>query len=214
MARGHEYLRRIFNTDNGIIGGVQHQQGAFQIMDGRGQVLGVHVMHKIAANADRTPAKVYLGLTFGFDLIQSVAEIMGDMGRIKRCSNGGDGLDGRHLTGGAQHGCTPKGMPDQQARCHVAAFQIFSGGQQITDIRGKAGIGKLAVTMTKPGKIKPQHRDPHGRQSPGNAARGGDVFGTGEAMGKQGRAQQRTVGQIKPRRQLIAALSGESNSFS
>ena len=67
--------------------------------------------------------------------------------------------------------------------------------------------------MAKPGKVKPQNRNAHRGKPAGDAPCGGNVFGTGKAMGKKRGRKMWAVWQVKARGKLIAVVAGKGNSF-
>ena len=70
-------------------------------------------------------------------------------------------------------------------------------------------IGKFTFRVAQAGEIKPQNRNSHRRQTPGDPARGWDVFGAGKAMRKERRGQMRAFGQIKAGGKPLSAMSGK-----
>ncbi len=65
------------------------------------------------------------------------------------------------------------------------APQLVRGRDQIGDVGGKGGVGKLALARAEPGEVEAQHGDAERGQALGDALGGVDVLAAGKAVGEQ-----------------------------
>ena len=134
------------------------------------------------------------------------------MARIERRAKGGDRLDLGQAGGSLEHGRPAQRVADHQGGGHVARGQVIHRAGKVIHVRGKGGVGKLAIAVPKPGEIKAQHRDAQRRQAGGDAAGGGDVLAAGKAVGKDGCRQMWPVRQIEAGIQR-ACMAGKGDTF-
>ena len=90
---------------------------------------------------------------------------------------------------------------------------MVGGGDQIVDVRGKVGVGKLAFAGAEPGEIEAQHGDTVELEALGDVPRRPDAFAAGEAMRKQRHRAHRTVRPVEQRGKLLALGVGEIEPF-
>ncbi len=181
--------------------------------DGRFQVFCRDIVDEILADAKRAAAKLDLGHALFLDPWQGVGKVVRHVTGIERCADGDDGLDAWQFARRAQHGRAAKRVTDQKTGRHIARREIAASGDEVVDIRGERGVLELSTRMAKPGEIEAQHRDAHRGKARGDAARGGDILGAGEAMREKGGAQMRAVGHVEPGGKLAAVMAGESDAF-
>ena len=97
----------------------------------------------------------------------------------------------------------PSEMADQKLRRHALIREPARRRPRYRrQIRGKPGIGELALGMTQPRKVEAQHGDTEcGQAVRGNASwRRAISFRTGEAMRKQRGGPNRPFREVEPRR--------------
>ena len=98
-------------------------------------------------------------------------------------------------------------MADQEAGAISCALQRLGGQDKITGVAGEGCVRKFALRMAKAGEVKPQNGNAHGRKPGRDPARGGNILGTGETMGKERRCQMRPFGQVEAGGELMACVS-------
>ncbi len=90
---------------------------------------------------------------------------------------------------------------------------MVGGGDQIVDVRGEVGVGKLAFAGAEPGEIEAQHGDTVKLEAFGDVPRGPDALAAGEAMRKQRHSAHRTVRPVEQRGEGLALGVAEIEFF-
>jgi hypothetical protein len=188
---------------------MQHQKRGLQATQRVGQLRLADVLDKVAADgevaprqADRRRAGLGDGVERGAEVAQHMRRVGGRVQRHHRAH----ALDARRRR---EHRRAAQRMADQQLRGEVVFGHPGGRGPQVGDVRREIGIGEFAPGMAQPGKVEAQRGDAARGQRTGDAARGGDVLGTGEAMREKRRGAHRPLRPVEPGGQGRAAGSGE-----
>jgi hypothetical protein len=136
-----------------------------------------------------------------------------DVGGIERGADGRNGLRLRHVLRGREHGSTAERMADQQLRRLILFAQMISRNDDVAQVRGEIGVGKLTLGSAEPGEVEAQYgKAPLGKRL--TDPRGGkDILGTGEAVREQGERARPSLGPIEPCGKPCAARVGKGDPF-
>jgi len=213
VARRDEDRRGVVDAHRGVERRVHDQQRQAQLLDPLGLAVGREVVEELLLDAERPAGQLDLGLARGLDLVARALEQVGDVAGVGRRADGGDGTQLRHSRGRRQHRGAAQAVADQQGRRGEAPAQGIGRGDQVVDVGTEVGVGELAVAVARPGEVEAQDGDVAVGELTGDAAGGEDVLAAGEAVGEQGEGARRRVGQVQPRRQLVAEGPGKRQFF-
>ncbi len=172
------------------------------------------VVEEFAGDVERAAGELDFHLAVLADVLDAILEQAGDMGGIGRCCDGDDGPRIRNLAGGGKNCGAAEAVADQD-RWRFAGFaQMVGGPYQIGDVGGEGRVGKIAFAGAETREVEPQHRDAFGGQRNRDALCRQHVLAAGEAMREQRIGERRSFRQIQRCRELMAALSGELETFS
>ena len=200
---------------DGIVGRrVQHQQRLMEAGDIRHQAVLGDIVEELAGDMERPAGERDLDLAVRADVLDAVLEQAGDMGGIGGGGDSDDGSGVRNFSCGGEDRGAAEAVADQDRRRFSGFAQMIGGVNQVGDVGGEGGVGKIAFAGAEPGEIEPQHRDAPGRQRRCDAPRGQHILAAGEAMREQRVGERLTLRQVERCGQLMAAFTGELETFS
>ena len=203
----------VVDADDVVDRRMEDQQGAPQMRDDVAELLRADVVEELLFDAKRTSDERNFRLALRFDAADIIAEIIGDMARIGRRTDGADGFDLIDLRGGCENRGTAKRMADQHFWCRQSLPHVVGGRDEITDVGGKVGICELAFACTEAGEIKSQHGNAVCRQAFGNPAGGEYVLGTCKAVREERISANVALRQVQPCREHVAESALKLNLF-
>jgi len=111
---------------------------------------------------------------------------------------------------GLQDGGSAQGVPDENARGLVMLSEVVGRLDEIVDIRGEIGVGKVAFALPQPREVEPQHGNVLPIQGATNAPHCPQIFRAGEAMGEEREGIRCALrGHVEASGQLVSLLIGE-----
>ena len=197
VARWREQAGRVFNADGVVPWRVKHQQGAAKTGHGLGQLLGANVIQELTLDAKWAAAQIHFRFAPLLDLRHRVRKQVGDVIRVRRRTDGGDGLHFGQPFGHRQHRRAAQAVANQEGHRAVVDAHIRRRRLQVPQVGREVGVGEVPFTGAEAGEVEPQHPDPLGSQAGGDPRRGADVLRAAEAMGEHGPGSRRPVGHFE-----------------
>ena len=204
MLRRQEDMTGVLNPDRIVGRRMEDKQRLAQAGDARFKVLVGDVIEERAADMELPAAERDLDFVLIAARGFPVGEQAGDVPGIGR------GIDRHHRArfgdamGGGEHSGSAEAVADQNRGRGKSLAQMVGGGDQIVDVRGERGVGKLALAAAEPGEIETQHGDSVLLQTVGDAPCGPVVLATGEAVCKQRDRARRRLRAVEQRSELQA----------
>ena len=210
----YENLRRILDAD-GVVGRrMHHQQRLVQVCHLRHQIMLGDVVKEFALDVERPAGERDFHFAVLADVLDAIAEKMGDVEGIGRRRDGDHRFCVGNLTSRGQDRRSAKAVADQDRRRLPRFAQMPGGAHEIGDVRRKRRIGKIAFAGAQASEVEPQHCDALGCQRHRDPLGGQHVLAAGEAVREQRIGQRLALGHIKRCRELMAADTRELETFS
>ena len=108
----------------------------------------------------------------------------------------------------------PRLWPIRSAGALAGFTQMIGSADEVGDVGGEGRIGKFAFAGAEAGKVEPQHGDALGGQCGRDAFCRQHILAAGEAMRKQRVGLHRSIRHIQRGGKLMAAFTGELETFS
>ena len=213
VSGGQEDPGGVVDPHDLVDGRMQNQQRLAHGVNRRLQPMPLDIFDELPGHGEAAAAELDHGGPVGQGILRRGADGLEHMRRVGGSADDDDGSGFRDVLGQGQDRRPAQRMADQHGRRLIMRPQIVDRGRQVGDVRGEAGVGELALAAAQACEVEPQHRHPDPREVGGDAAGGQYVLRTGEAVGEEGVAAHRPVGQLQPGREARAGMAGEAHGL-
>lgn len=201
------------DPDGGVAGRVHDEKRAAQFPDPAALIVAGQIFDERAPDLERSPADLDLGRAGIRDRGHPVAEQIQHVRRVEGRPDGRDRLRFGNPPGRGEHRGAAQAVADQERRRHAGAPQLIGGGDDILDIRSKAGVPEFAFAAAKAGEIEPERGDAERREMARDPRRRQRVLAAGETMGEQGVSRGSSFGEFQPAGKSVSVRALEIETF-
>ena len=175
----------VVDADDFVDGRVEYEKGFPKLSGG---VFGrdlFEIVDELLPDEKLASSKRNGGFPLFPDLVEFPGEEMGDMDRIGRSTDRGDGTDGFDERSGPENRGSPEGVTDQDLGSFGDFLEVERGTIKIVDVRAEGRIGEFTFALSQARKIETENGDAEIGESLRDGADRLEILSAGEAVCEQ-----------------------------